>query len=520
MRGDPHVVGPFNGGLNLRDKLPEIPPNQTPSCSNVVPGVDGSIVKRKPCINRILFVGAPAADITSMFYADGATGIPNAWLSSIGTKMYVVDVDSGSAALQSAALVLPNNAHWSWIKGPLSGGQGPFYGIPGDGFAVPKYWAGGGAPIADWTASAGTLDSGDQMVYFKNRVIMWGSAIASATAIKASKVGDPRNWDTTVVGTDSAWQTAIDPNDGGFITGIIPWKAYLIVFKSNKIYLVYDLDTGANRLVNGAIGTLSWRSICVTPHGVAFLATDGHIYLTDGTKFSRISDILRNTGSSIKMDLPVTGWPTGFPINFGVNGYNQLTCTYLNEKLYYSDGINTWIYDFILGSWWYYGGLGFSAMAARPGFNEMYGAIRHGLGLETPVFWELFSLPVTGAAGNWRDGISITGTGGTAYQAYYETPLIAPQGKVQNLYLRRRYHAVRGLFSGILSFSFVLDSLNAVPTFTTLGSISSGTDNESPVESTFFSMGVGNAIRFKMSSTDGNQWTAHPFTVYTQQRTD
>lgn len=527
MRGQPFYIGPWNG-INLRDRLLEIPINELPAASNCIGNVDGTISKRKPCVNRISFSGVGANDITSLSFIEGALGVPVAFLGAAGTKMYLIDLNGGSAAPISGALVLPSalSARWTWIKAPVSGAQGPFYGLSGDSAYVPKQWDGSGAAMTDWTASAGTLEPGAQMIFFKNRVIMWGFTIpttsAPATAIKASKVGDPRNWDTTVSGADSAWQTAIDPNDGGPITGIAAWKSYLLVFKESKVYLVYDLDSGANRSISNNLGTADRKTICSTPYGITFINTDGQLYITDGVKFTKISDNLRGPGSASVMDLPVTSWP--WPWNEG----DTATCAFADDKLYYSNGIHTWVYDFVLSSWWYYGGVPLAAMAVRPGTNlttsEIYGTVKHTAGLEAPLFWQLFTLPTSNAAGNWRDGVSLTGVGGTAYTAFFDTIPLAPmyfRRKIfQDYIIRRRYHAMRGYISGVVTVMYALDSLNAIPTYTALGTTAYGTGTETAQQNTYYSLGVGNALRLRFTSADGNAWAVHPFAIFTQPRTD
>lgn len=518
MRGGPFLVGPFNGGINIRDAPWEIPLSQSPDCLNVIADKDGVVRKREPCtLVTATFTGAGSNNISTLY---SSSSISNTFIVIAGLKIYSVTTAGVVTDITGAATITLNRG-WAWIEAPATGGQGPFYGISDDGGgSTPKFWTGAGN-VGDWTASAGTLDKGQHMIYFKSRVLMGGTG-AGFTGLKASAPGDPRNWDTSASG--GAWLVNLDPSDGVPITALAGYGNYLLVFKQNKIYLVYDLDTGANRQINSPVGCISPRTVVTTPYGVLFLANDGHVYITDGTKIDKLTDIV---GEPSNEDLRASTTACFGPRVGSVLGSNGMTAGMPNavfyDDKYYISNIGTaagtaatFMYDFETKAWWKYSN-NMNQMAVQTFSNSTSSWLFGGANLASPSpsFQRMYNKFSNSATGTWQDA-------GANYNAYYTTPFISPQGKGMNPNLRRRFHAWRGYYSGSSDFQYALDQLNTFsPTFTTLGTLASGTLNlGSPEQYTFYSLGVGNSIRVKVTSTNANAWEMYPFQVYTQPRTD
>jgi hypothetical protein len=89
----------------------------------------------------------------------------------------------------------------------------------------------------------GAVPNGKFILYVKNRVLIAGVP-GTPHRLYASALGDPRNWGTAA---NQGWAVDLDPNDGDAITGIGVVGPYVMVFKNEKAFTVYDLDTGANR---------------------------------------------------------------------------------------------------------------------------------------------------------------------------------------------------------------------------------------------------------------------------------
>jgi hypothetical protein len=185
---------------------------------------------------------------------------------------------------------------WNWNTSSVSditGGAVALSSPPGlacmavgdDGSGTPMVfstegfkWQGVGN-IAAWTASTGTLpSSGGPLVYANNR--LYGTN--GGNMLKWSDADDPNSWTTTNF-------VELDRADGQLIVSIVPFGPYLLVGKQSKTFLVYDLDTGANRVLSNTIGTLSHDSAVSTPYGVIFLGQDGQVHLADAASVKTIS---------------------------------------------------------------------------------------------------------------------------------------------------------------------------------------------------------------------------------------
>jgi hypothetical protein len=129
-------------------------------------------------------------------------------------------------------------------------------------------------------------------------------------------------------------QQLFDPNDGDEITGIGKVGSNVLVFKKHKVFVVYDLNTGASRRLTTNIGCVSHRSIVETPMGTIFLAENG-VYMTNGSTVELISDQIT-------------------PTILALSGTNRATADYYRNHYYLSspnDGVFL-DFDLALKSWW------------------------------------------------------------------------------------------------------------------------------------------------------------------------
>lgn len=524
MRGKPTYIGPFNGGLNTRDSLLDIPPNQAYDCQNVIGMIDGSFRKRDPHINlQNTFAGSGTNDLTSFGFMASTSN----FVTTANAKLYSV-TKAGLVTDITGATVLTINNPFAYVEAPASGGQGPLYMLQADQLSTPIQWTGSGN-AANWTASAGTLTNGDFMVYFKNRIIMGGALVGTnGCGVKACKVGDPRAWDTTLTGSSDAWLTNIDPFDGERIYGFGTVGSYLVVFKKTKCYIVYDLDTGANRPLSTSVGCTARKTIAPTPHGLMFLGNDAHVWVTDGVKVEKLSDVV---GIPESTGVPQSSYPYfGSPglLNDDVSMMLTATGAYANDRYYISVGTNTafgngfltWVYDFPTKSWWpnktpIANSSEFNQLLAdRSKSNEeqLYGIVRHSAS-SNPQILKLFVPGVV--IGSWQDA-------STNYTAFYQTPALSPNGKSSDPNVRRRYHALRGWAAGQVDVQHVLDDLAAAASssFTSDLSINTAGNNSVIQQYSVYSLGVGNAVRIKFTATSANPFSVQPFHLYTQQRGD
>lgn len=268
MRGEPSTFSGFTGGVNLIDPQYELSNKEARDARNIIASVRGAIRKRNG--NATFATGA--SDFESVF----AGVSPSLMIAQQGSTLQSV---STGGALTSLATGLSASARWEWVAASPSGGQGPYYGV--NGVDTPRYvstTSTGGT----WTASAGSIPNGKYLAYMSNRVLVTGDA-SFPSRVYGSKILDPRTF-----ASPDGWAVDLDASDGLPITGISSVGPYALVFKESKTWVIYDLDTGANRRLTDSVGCVSHRSIVETPKGTFWLARDG-IYRSTGQGVERVS---------------------------------------------------------------------------------------------------------------------------------------------------------------------------------------------------------------------------------------
>jgi hypothetical protein len=244
------------------------------------------------------------------------------------------------------------------IEAPVSGGFGPVWGTAaGTAFSV----SAAAAPNV-WTATTGTIPStAKYLAYVGNRVwaagmTSYGAVADPGSALVFSNLGDPRDWPAANI-------VQFDPNDGEAITGIGEVSAGLLVFKKTKAWLVYDLDTGANRPLGVGVGCISHRSITQTPYGTIW-AGDRQVWTTDGGAVRSLGDKL------------LSATPTTLP---GIETYlidDRVFGVYTNNRYFLQRNSRTagtsylFEYDFFQKSWWIHTTLGGPLALARIGSGD------------------------------------------------------------------------------------------------------------------------------------------------------
>lgn len=326
MRGTPLRLSDFRGGLNTRDAPYLQEPNQARDLLNVVSTKQGAIRKR----DGVATFATPPAELLSLAPCEGTA--TKFLVGANATNLYSINGAGAVTSIKGALTI--TNGRWEFTSAPASGGQGPLYGINGTDQAV--QWTGAGN-AATWTASVGAVPNGRFIKYLANRVIVAGVA-ASPSRVFAATPGDARNWGTAA---GQGWVIDLDPDDGDAITGLGTIGAYLLVFKRDKIFVVYDLETGANRRLAIGTGSTAGRSIVETPQGTVFLTPDKGVWRTDGNRLDRVSELVTPTIANIVTSQVVNACGA-----------------FVNDRYYLafcdSGGSNNKVLDLDLqlGSWW------------------------------------------------------------------------------------------------------------------------------------------------------------------------
>lgn len=324
MRGRPKPFAAFVGGVNKRDAPGLVGDTEARDARNVQATVRGAVRKRDGSQS----FAVPPVALTSLYPSQ----VPDFLIGAGSTSLYSI---SPAGVVASIASGLTDSALWEWIQAPANGGQGPLYGFGG---GAARQWTGSGGTAA-WTAASGTLPLGKYVIYNGLRVWVagmaaYGSVPDPGSTLVFSDLGNPRAWPVENV-------VQFDPNDGEQITGIGSVGPYVLVFKPSKCWAVYDLDTGANRLLAENIGCVAHRSIVETQDGTYFLSRDQGVFRTNGSTVHRLNDKLQ----------PV--------IDGLVQANRQLACAAFYRGHYYlsisdAGAANTILldYDLQLDSWW------------------------------------------------------------------------------------------------------------------------------------------------------------------------
>lgn len=212
--------------------------------------------------------------------AQSPVSCPVKMISAYGTKSGVVLMNSDNGNIYrdgSVLVVAAGNGARKWAEGQIAGVAYAF-GIA-EGLTPVKVTIGGWVGT-NYVAATGTVPQGKDIAYTQARLFIGGDAAgANKSQLAWSASGDLTTWPAANV-------VQLDPGDGDTIQGVCALGPYVVVFKNRKTYLVYDLATGANRLVSGTIGCDSPDSYVVKGDTVYFycattglctMGTDGNV---------------------------------------------------------------------------------------------------------------------------------------------------------------------------------------------------------------------------------------------------
>jgi hypothetical protein len=316
LRGKTITYTGLTGGVNYADSPYELGDTEARDLLNVVASGRGAIRKRDGC--------ATFATVPSTIHSLGSleTGGGVFLLAGCADGLHSVNVGGTSSLISS----VPTDTPWSFAQAP--GGA-----YMSNGVSSPQKWTGAGSGSL-WTGTG--IPNARFLLYKGTR--MWAANMASygsvadaRSCLVYSDLGNPASF-------PAAGIILFDPNDGEEITGIASLGPYILVAKPSKLWVIYDLDTGANRPLATDVGCASHRSMAEGPGGVWFLANDNSVMVCDGSKVQRISDKIRPLLEQIS---PVS---RGMAPGVFYDKHYYLTVTV-------PDGPRTLDFDTVLGAW-------------------------------------------------------------------------------------------------------------------------------------------------------------------------
>ncbi len=265
-RGAPVVFRGFSGGLNTQAAPYELGPSETPDCMNVRGSLRGSVRKRNGFVDLSDGTNFASQPRKLAIYRAGAT----TKVVALGTSLQVLEPGGAPGAVTAATTTAP--WRWAWASAMQQDGQGPLF-LMSD--VEQRYYD--GATFGTWTATSGAVPVGRVMCAHMNRIYIGDiSSLPDKRCYVAwSEIGEPRSWPVAQI-------NGFDPFQGDRITALCSLGSYLLVFKRDGIWRVYDNDTGANVKIASQSGTVFRDSVVATDRGCVFLDPDRGVMVTDG----------------------------------------------------------------------------------------------------------------------------------------------------------------------------------------------------------------------------------------------
>lgn len=269
------ITSPSLGrGLNTQASPYELQPGETPDCLNVRGTIRGAIRKRQGMLDLSDGTSFATQPRKIAVYRSGAT----TKVVGMGTRLQALEPGAAPSAAYTPTTTQPYS--WASAIGQQVSGQGPLF-MMSDADKV--YYD--GAAFGAWTAASGSIPTGRILCPHFNRLYVADvSSIADArSAMVFSEIGDYRTWPPDQI-------VKFDPFQQDRITAMCSLGTYLMVFKRDGIWRVYDPDTGANQKITSQAGTVFRDSVVVTDRGAFFLDPDRGVMVTDGQTVKALSD--------------------------------------------------------------------------------------------------------------------------------------------------------------------------------------------------------------------------------------
>lgn len=283
-------VRDFSGGLNLRDDAFQVAPNESADLLNVDISPAGGIMRRKT-IRTYNGAALPTVPATLMDYPSR-----NQVVVQLGNVI-------GWSAGGGAFTVLPGAAPLdctvdgrmrSAAGGRLTGATRnieSLYIARGPTCTVVR-WSGSGSAVTEMLdASAGfneqiDVPAGGRFPQCRYLVGTGGFMFAGSTREAGVDYRSRLRWSHP--GEHEDWRRLdyvdVDPNDGGEITAIVPWRDSVLIFKDRSIFRLsgYSAETFSLEKVSSTVGAVSAEAVSVSDFGVAFFDRARGMHLFDG----------------------------------------------------------------------------------------------------------------------------------------------------------------------------------------------------------------------------------------------
>lgn len=264
------LVNNFQGGLNERDADFKLADNELQVLINMLPTKDGGLEKRAGTLKYNSTVIPSAPEVHSLFrYYKSVTSFKE-MLAVAGNSLYKGN-DGTGVWTEIGTNAMSTSDPCSFVTW-----QEKVYICNGTVFK--QY---DGTTLSD---VSGTPPDCKYIALHKDRLYISGNP-AAPNRLYYCDTGDPTAWG---IGLN---EIEIDTNDGDEITGILPLKSVLVIYKQNSIFIYAGdpaLTSQLTRVVNG-VGCISPKSLKAYK-GLHYLFHRTGFYAFNGAEAVEISD--------------------------------------------------------------------------------------------------------------------------------------------------------------------------------------------------------------------------------------
>jgi len=244
----------FAGGINARDAESQLAPNELLRGENVVLDERGGAAKRLGCTSQGTFGSTPDRVLSTYVYYRGATAPQVIIHTTAGELYYTNDPSAGPITWTLIASGLSTSARFSFAT-----------------FNHKCYMSNGVDDFRSWDgttqATFPSAPKGKNIFLWKDT--MWMSGITGLDdRVYSSNAGDAETW-------PSANWVDISKGDGDIQMALNSDGTYLIVFKRDKHFIIYDPVSFANRVVDFEKGCESHFSVVQFESSIYFLSRRG-----------------------------------------------------------------------------------------------------------------------------------------------------------------------------------------------------------------------------------------------------
>lgn len=260
-------VGDFSGGVNYKDSPFELDPDEARDALNVTLLQRGVIAQRAGT-TRLDTSGYPAANFTD-HVRPWYFSTTKLLMASIGGDVWSMTQGGVLTKRFESAASTPV---WCFESSVTSANVNQLWMMNGND--PPQKWDGAAALTSAW---AGTPPAGTMCRVWNNRMIIAGVA-ATPQRLFFSAIGDP---ETPITGYGTNWvDIKGTEDDTDPITWIEVCGPYLLVFKKNSVWKVYDSTTFANVRLGGP-GCEDRFQSCVN-EGICYYFNRSGVWSTNG----------------------------------------------------------------------------------------------------------------------------------------------------------------------------------------------------------------------------------------------